>query len=133
MPSLSRDASPHDPFQRRADTSRFLNGFDVTVEHRGEGVVAVLVAGEVDVTAAGVLRERLIDLFAQGGVSDELVVDLTQVAFIDSTGLGVLVGAAKRAAAAGARMSVVASAPARRAIRITGLDQLWNVQDAPAE
>src|SRR5258705_309232 len=52
------------------------------------------VGGEVDVYTAPRLREKLVELVEQG--ARHVVVDLSRVEFLDSTGLGVLVGALKR-------------------------------------
>jgi anti-sigma B factor antagonist len=53
-----------------------------------------------------------------------LVVELDQVSFIDSAGLGALVGAAKRAAAHGASLHVACARPqVRQLFRLTGLDR----------
>jgi anti-sigma B factor antagonist len=52
------------------------------------------VAGEVDVFTAPALRESILDLAAKGVV--HVIADLRDVAFLDSTGLGVLVGGLKR-------------------------------------
>ena len=57
------------------------------------------VGGEVDVYTAPRLRERLVEL-VEGGAR-KVIVDLSRVEFLDSTGLGVLVGALKRLRAAG--------------------------------
>lgn len=57
------------------------------------GDVVLTVKGEIDVTTTDVLRERIRDAFDAG--NRRLVVDMSAVDFIDSTGLGVLVGALK--------------------------------------
>src|SRR6201987_1359284 len=59
------------------------------------GDCAVLqVTGEIDVYTAAILRERIRDLAAKGAV--HIIADLSRVDFLDSTGLGVLVGGLKR-------------------------------------
>ena len=87
---------------------------------RDRGYVIVAVAGEVDIATVTRLRESLFELAASGR---SLVVDLDQVSFIDSSGLAALVGAARRAAAHGARLQVVCARPrTRQLFRLTGLD-----------
>lgn len=66
--------------------------FQVSVEEHA-GVPVVRAAGEVDVSTAPMLRERLGDLPA---TSERVIVDLSDVTFLDSTGLGVLVAGQKR-------------------------------------
>jgi anti-sigma B factor antagonist len=88
---------------------------------RGPGYVVVTVAGEVDIATVAELRERLAAL-AVSGVP--LVADLDQVSFIDATGLGALVGAAREAAEHGTSLHLVCAQPqTRRLFRVTGLDR----------
>lgn len=75
----------------------------------------VLVEGEVDVSNADELRNA-VDAALD---APEVTVDLSQVPYIDSTGIGVLVGAAHRAADAGKKL-VVAS-PQKNVARVLGL------------
>ena len=81
------------------------------------GASTVLVSGEVDVSNADELRAALDQCLA----SDEgdLTVDLSEVPYIDSTGIGVLVGAAHRAAEKGVRLEV--ARPQRNVARVLGL------------
>ncbi len=89
---------------------------------RHEGDVSVVSArGEVDVFTAPDLDTELDGLIAAG--SSRLVVDLSDVAFLDSTGLGVLVKALKHAREAGGWLHlVVTSDRIRKIFEITGLD-----------
>ena len=65
---------------------------DLKLGHHGrDGIEVIDVQGEIDIYTAPRLRELLIDLVSQG--SYQLVVSLDEVGFLDSTGLGVLVGA----------------------------------------
>jgi anti-sigma B factor antagonist len=87
---------------------------------RERGYAIVTVAGDIDIATVTRLRERLSQLAASGR---PLVVDLDQVGFIDSAGLGGLVGAAKRAAGYGGGLHVVCARPQiRQLFRLTGLD-----------
>jgi anti-sigma B factor antagonist len=94
----------------------------LTIRTRREpGCVIVTVAGEIDIATAGRLRERLTAL-AAGGLP--LIADLDRVSFIDATGLGALVGAARRAAEQGVSLHVVCDQPqTRRLFRVTALDR----------
>jgi anti-sigma B factor antagonist len=84
------------------------------------------VGGEVDVYTAPRLRERLVEL-VDGGARD-VVVDLGRVDFLDSTGLGVLVGALKRLRAANGTFGLVCSKePLLKIFRITALDQVFPI------
>jgi anti-sigma B factor antagonist len=85
------------------------------------GDCAVLqVTGEVDVYTAPMLREQIRELAAKGAV--HLIADLGRVDFLDSTGLGALVGGLKRLREAGGSLTLVISTPRiLRIFQITGL------------
>jgi len=97
-------------------------GGALDIEVRDErGVVIAAIAGEIDVSNVGQLRERLYELADNGGT---LIVDLNQVAFIDSAGLGALVGTARRASEHGGSLLAVCAQPQpRRLLWMTGVDK----------
>src|SRR5690242_10166878 len=97
------------------------------------GDCAVLqVAGEVDAYTAPMLREQLRDLAAKGAV--HLIADLSQVSFLDSTGLGALVGGLKRLREAGGSLTLVIAAPRiLRLFQITGLTKVLAIQPTVAD
>ncbi len=82
-----------------------------------EGARLVSVSGEVDVSNASELRDA-IDAALSEGVSS-VSVDISDVSYIDSTGIGVLVGAAHRAVDGGIAFSV--ANPQRNVARILSL------------
>jgi anti-sigma B factor antagonist len=87
------------------------------------------VAGEIDVYTAPQLRQRLISLVEAG--DRQVVVDLGRVDFLDSTGLGVLVGALKRLRGVDGELTLVC--PQERLLkifRITGLDRVFTLYDS---
>lgn len=89
------------------------------------GHTVVEVRGEVDVYTAPELRERLLEILHEGA-DQRVVVDLRPVDFMDSTGLGVLVGALKRVRMAGGDLPLVCdSEKLLKIFRITGLDQVF--------
>ena len=82
------------------------------------------VTGEVDVYTAPMLRERIRELAARGAV--HLIADLTQVDFLDSTGLGALVGGLKRLREDGGSLALVITTPRiLRIFQITGLTKAF--------
>jgi anti-sigma B factor antagonist len=85
------------------------------------GVVIAAVAGEIDISTVARLRERLFELADSGGT---LIVDLNRVTFIDSAGLGALVGTARRAAEHGGSLHAVCARPqTRKLLWLTGVNR----------
>jgi anti-sigma B factor antagonist len=97
------------------------------------GDCAVLqVTGEVDLYTAPMLREGIRDLAAKGAV--HLIADLSPVDFLDSTGLGVLVGGLKRVREDGGSLALVVGAPRiLRVFQITGLTKAFAVWPSVTE
>ena len=101
------------------------DGFRVSV-HDEAGHPRVVVEGEVDVATAPALRDELYRLIEQG--SSRIVVDLAGMDFIDSTGLGVFVGALKRAREGGGTIELRGLQPsARKVFDITGLSSAFTI------
>jgi anti-sigma B factor antagonist len=100
---------------------------DFSVTTRADGEVTVVdVVGEVDLSSAPGLAEQLSTLFDDG--RRRVVVDLTEVTFLDSTGLGTLVGARNRAEEVGGRLPLVATGDrVLKLFRITGLDDVFEI------
>ena len=93
-------------------------------------MVVISVCGDVDAFAAPALKEQLFACIDSG--ADRVVVDMTASAFIDSTGLGVLVAGLKRAR--GRELSIVSDDDGlRRIIRIVGLDRVLSLYRTRAE
>jgi anti-sigma B factor antagonist len=100
-------------------------GFRVSVKDDG-GQSTVVVEGEVDVATAPALRDELYRLIERG--SSTIVVDLAGMDFIDSTGLGVFVGALKRAREGGGAIELRGLQPsARKVFDITGLSSAFTI------
>jgi anti-sigma B factor antagonist len=99
--------------------------FRVSVSEASDSVV-VAVSGELDVASAPALRQELYRVIDQH--ANKVVVDLAEMEFIDSTGLGVLVGALKRVKEQGGALELRALSPsARRVFDITGLSKAFTI------
>ena len=83
----------------------------------------VVLSGRLDVSCVAEVREALHEAIDLG--NGDLVVDLAAVELVDATGLGVLLGADRRAKQAGRRIVLRdASAPVRRILRVTRLHRV---------
>lgn len=98
---------------------------DLTLAIREEdGRAVVAVGGEIDVYTAPELRDRITELVSQG--SYDIVIDLEAVEFLDSTGLGVLVGGLKKVRAHDGSLELICSQERLLKIfRITGLAKVF--------
>lgn len=105
--------------------------FDIS-SHRHDGVHLVSVSGEIDLATAPSLRDELGNEGADKSATT--VVDLTEVTFLDSTALGVLVGARKARAEAGGQLRLVVAAPRiLKIFEITGLDEVFTIRPTVAK
>ena len=102
---------------------------DIEIDSRPVGDWSVVdVKGEVDVYTAPKLREKIVDLVNQG--STQLVVNLEGVEFLDSTGLGVLVGGLKRVKSHDGTLALVCTKPKiLKVFSITGLSKVFPIYD----
>lgn len=104
---------------------------DVTTRQES-GCTVVTVVGEVDVYTAPTLDEALSATLAEGNTC--VVVDMTGVDFLDSTGLSVLVKALKRIREADGSLDVVVSVDrVAKVFRLTGLDKVIPLHAALAD
>src|SRR6185436_16341998 len=95
-----------------------------------DGVANVSVAGEVDLLNAPSLKQALLETI-EGGAR-RVLVDLSHATFIDSTTLGVLMGAVKRLRPAGGELAIACHDPnIRKIFEITLLDRVFEIFDTP--
>ena len=96
------------------------------------GTTVIEVSGEIDVYTAPRLREALVSLVDAGNY--RVIVDMERVEFLDSTGLGVLVGGLKRVRAHDGGIDLVCTqGRILRIFRITGLSKVFNIFDTVEE
>jgi anti-sigma B factor antagonist len=106
---------------------------DLTLETRREdGHTIIAVGGEIDVYTAPKLRDKITQLVSDGNY--DLVVDMEHVDFLDSTGLGVLVGGLKKVRAHDGSMRLICTQERLLKIfRITGLAKVFAIHGSQAE
>jgi anti-sigma B factor antagonist len=104
---------------------------DIRTEHDGDACL-VTVVGEVDVYTSPMLKGRLVEVI-EGGCK-RLVIVLDGVGFIDSSGLGVLVGALRRLKERGDDLHLVCTREqVLKIFRITGLDKVFSIVSSVEE
>ena len=103
---------------------------DLTLATREvDGRAIVAVGGEIDVYTAPKLRECITGLVDEG--NKDLIIDLEKVEFMDSTGLGVLVGGLKRVRTHEGSLELVCTQERLLKIfRITGLAKVFVIHDS---
>ena len=100
---------------------------EVETSKRGDTDVLTL-RGEIDVYTAPRLRQAIIDLVEAG--AKRIVVDMEAVDFLDSTGLGVLVGGLKRVKIRDGELSIVTGQDKiLKIFDITGLNKVFSIHD----
>jgi anti-anti-sigma factor len=101
-----------------------LGGFDGTVERVGSRLAVVAPRGELDAYTYEGFRNELLALDA-----GDVVVDLTEVTFVDSLALGAVVQATNRARSRGDHLTLVCpDRHTRKVIEVTGLERLLTVE-----
>ncbi len=101
------------------------DGLDIATED-AEHFSLIVLSGEVDVYSAPKLREAIKGLVDQG--RNNIIVDLEKVDFLDSTGLGVLVGGLKRVKQNEGELGIICNQEKiLRIFRITGLTKVFPI------
>ncbi len=106
---------------------------DLTLATREvDGRAVVAVGGEIDVYTAPKLRDCITELVGAG--TYDIVIDLEAVEFLDSTGLGVLVGGLKKVRAHDGSLDLVCTQERLLKIfRITGLAKVFMIHRSPED
>jgi anti-sigma B factor antagonist len=100
---------------------------DLQIAVRRVGDVAVIdLSGEVDAYTSARFREIMMDIIEDGG--ERLVVSMSKVDYIDSSGLGALVGGLKRTSERNGRIILVCDRiQVRKVFEITGLEKVFPI------
>lgn len=86
-----------------------------------QGILRIKASGELDMAVANSFRQQVEDMMNQS-LANDIILNLQNVAFIDSSGLGVILGRYKRVSAMGGKMAIVAPQPqVRRILELSGI------------
>jgi len=97
-----------------------------------EGVAVIALSGEADVYTSPRVKQEIVDLLNSG--TTKLVVDLTGVEYLDSTGLGVLIGGLKRAREREGDLKLICdNVRILRIFEITGLTKIFDIHRSEAD
>jgi len=100
--------------------------FEITDRKVDDDTHVLAVAGEIDLFTAPEFKQRMSALIDAG--RSRIVVDLTETTFIDSSSLGVLIGAHRRLKLRGGALLVVCDSEAiAKTFKITGLDGVFTL------
>jgi len=118
---------------RSHDATLREHGVDLSLETRHEdGFTIIEVGGEIDVYTAPKLRDKITEVVGTGEY--DLVIDMEKVDFLDSTGLGVLVGGLKKVRAHDGSMRLICNQERLLKIfRITGLAKVFVIHGSQAD
>ncbi len=96
---------------------------DVTVEPRSDGVAVVRLVGRLDLASSEAVKQQLVQAVGEG--HRQLVVDLDGVDFLDSSGLGALIGGLKVARVARGNLRIARpNDQVRLVLELTTLDRV---------
>ena len=104
--------------------------FELEMSTDDDGVVLCTVVGELDVSSAPKLRQELVRAVSEADGPPRIVVDLAGVDFLDSTGLGVLLGGLKRVLAQDGALALARAEPqVRKVFEVTRVIEILPIHD----
>jgi anti-sigma B factor antagonist len=115
-------------WERRASTERLC----IDVRNAGRGTCLIAIRGEIDIASAPALRQTFLDLITEG--CTDLAVDAQDLEFVDSTGIGVLIGCRQRLQTMEGTFAIVgASDRIRRTLEVAGVASTLLSAEAPPD
>lgn len=122
MPTLLRACPPG-----RLTVAPVPTDFHLADEELTDGVQVIKVGGEIDLFTAPKLKQKLDRVIDGGGA--RVLIDLSDTSFVDSTALGVLIGAARRLRSRQGTMVIVNTDQSiAKTFEITGLDSIFTIR-----
>jgi anti-sigma B factor antagonist len=104
-------------------------GIDV---QRVSGYPVLSVSGEIDIYTAPLFKQAVVRLVTEG--NNEVIIDLTNVTFMDSSGFGTLLGATRRLRPSGGGLFLAGpNSTIQRMLRLTRLDTIMRIFETPQQ
>jgi anti-sigma B factor antagonist len=101
-------------------------GIDV---RRVQDLPVLFVTGEIDIYTAPLFKQAVVNLVSDG--NSNVIIDLSGVSFMDSSGFGTLLGATKRLRPLGGGLHLAgANSTIQRMLRLTRLDTIMQIHDS---
>jgi anti-sigma B factor antagonist len=124
------EGAPDRARPRHRKTDRYMQ---LEIEIKAEdGRYVVIPRGEVDLVTQAQLKEVINELVVAGNV--DIIVDLDETTFLDSTGLGALIGARRKTHAFMGSFAIVCTQERLlKLFRITSLDKVFAIRDTRSE
>jgi len=102
----------------------------IIVKDAPQGCAIVQICGELDIATAPDLREQLLAILGDRRTPSRLILDLSKLEFMDSSGVAVLINTERRARLLGSSLALVApQRPVARILQICGVDRCFPVFD----
>ena len=104
-------------------------GIDV---QRVSGFPVLCVSGEIDIYTAPLFKQAVVRLVSEG--NNDVIIDLSQVTFMDSSGFGTLLGATRRLRPSGGGLYIAGpNSTIQRMLRLTRLDTIMRIFESPQQ
>ena len=96
------------------------------------GIPVLKVTGEIDIYTAPMFKQAVVNMVTEG--SKNVIIDLSGVTFMDSSGFGTLLGATRRLRPSGGGLHLAApNSTIQRMLRLTRLDSIMRIYDTIEE
>lgn len=106
--------------------------YDMNIRSLNDNVRVIVLAGEIDLYSAPKLKQEMAMLLESG--IRQVIIDLSSVEYLDSTGLGVIIGGLRRIKEKNGSLSLVGLSPLiRRVIEITRLNDVFDIYNTESE
>lgn len=106
-----------------------VQAFDIEISSLDPRGVVVAVTGDIDLFTTPEFKQAVAEAMSRD--AEAMIIDLSRSTFMDSSSLGVLIGAHRRLTRRGRALTVVCDNEAiRKVLRVTGLDGVFEVVDA---